>query len=632
MAGIGATIALIKAMAPKADPAVIQQAVEDYLEAHPEISVADGSITEEKLAEDVAGILDDLQDDVSDVKSAIHGVESALFADENILDMSAYASKNNSAVTNNGDGTYTFGTTDYGICSWETKVQIPAGDYKIIGIPAAGGAVGYTYISTTGSHNEAIITNATQAEISFTNQTKRTLYFGVRLNSRPSQEFTITPVFLIPEDKKLDKNMGSENAGKVLKVASDGNIEVEEDKSSVYVHGELLEKWDDIETITEQYIIPNGTVKNSSYFRLTDYIHVLPGDSVSYKNLDCRIDSGNIMAIACYDENKEFISNAGVQSNSQTTTGTYVIPANCHYIKIGDSKDMLGTFAVYEAVTQVEGIELLHRKMIGVMPTSNLIGMKIAMIGDSTYALTGGGSLSNERVSDYLAKLSNATVSNFAIGGTIMAQYRPLSDSWHYYDFVELMTAKINDDMSDQLDAGNLAGKPAHVGIAVNALNDADLSTYDILLINYGTNDFAGESPLADANNNYNTATFTGAIRTMIEMIATAYPHLHIVFNTPFWRCWPNTAEYVDDAFTHQNVYNLTLVDYIDKINEIANGEYGLPVINNLFEIGWNKFNRYDYFDDNDGTHFNILGAKEVARKTFEFLNRQGFALGELSE
>ena len=49
MAGIGATVALIKALAPKADPAVIQQAVEDYLEAHPEISVADGSITEEKL-------------------------------------------------------------------------------------------------------------------------------------------------------------------------------------------------------------------------------------------------------------------------------------------------------------------------------------------------------------------------------------------------------------------------------------------------------------------------------------------------------------------------------------------------------------------------------------------------------
>lgn len=67
MAGIGATVALIKALAPKADPAVIQQAVEDYLEAHPEISVADGSITEEKLAADVAGILEDLQTGIQNI-------------------------------------------------------------------------------------------------------------------------------------------------------------------------------------------------------------------------------------------------------------------------------------------------------------------------------------------------------------------------------------------------------------------------------------------------------------------------------------------------------------------------------------------------------------------------------------
>ena len=74
MAGIGATVALIKALAPKADPAVIQQAVEDYLEAHPEISVADGSITEEKLASDVALILSTLESDTSDLKNAIDGL------------------------------------------------------------------------------------------------------------------------------------------------------------------------------------------------------------------------------------------------------------------------------------------------------------------------------------------------------------------------------------------------------------------------------------------------------------------------------------------------------------------------------------------------------------------------------
>ena len=75
MAGIGAAVAMIEALAPKADPAVIQQAVEDYLEAHPEISVADGSITEEKLASDVALILSTMESDISDLENAIQSAD-----------------------------------------------------------------------------------------------------------------------------------------------------------------------------------------------------------------------------------------------------------------------------------------------------------------------------------------------------------------------------------------------------------------------------------------------------------------------------------------------------------------------------------------------------------------------------
>ena len=49
--GAGTTIALIKALAPKMDPAVIEQAVSDWLDDHPEATttVQDGSITEVKL-------------------------------------------------------------------------------------------------------------------------------------------------------------------------------------------------------------------------------------------------------------------------------------------------------------------------------------------------------------------------------------------------------------------------------------------------------------------------------------------------------------------------------------------------------------------------------------------------------
>lgn len=74
---LGTVIALIQAMAPKADPAVIEAAVSDWLDDHPEATttVEDGSITEEKLASDVLLTLSTLENDVSDVKTAIDGVK-----------------------------------------------------------------------------------------------------------------------------------------------------------------------------------------------------------------------------------------------------------------------------------------------------------------------------------------------------------------------------------------------------------------------------------------------------------------------------------------------------------------------------------------------------------------------------
>lgn len=56
MLNIGIVVSLIKTLAPGADPAVIEQAVSDWLDAHPEATttVEDGSITEQKLASDLA--------------------------------------------------------------------------------------------------------------------------------------------------------------------------------------------------------------------------------------------------------------------------------------------------------------------------------------------------------------------------------------------------------------------------------------------------------------------------------------------------------------------------------------------------------------------------------------------------
>lgn len=81
---LGLVMALVEE-ATGADPAVIEQAVQDWLEEHPEATttVADGSITEQKLAAAVAAKInqvsqlsdeiDDIGSDVTDLKSAFNG-------------------------------------------------------------------------------------------------------------------------------------------------------------------------------------------------------------------------------------------------------------------------------------------------------------------------------------------------------------------------------------------------------------------------------------------------------------------------------------------------------------------------------------------------------------------------------
>ena len=74
MAELGTVVALIKSMSG-ADPAVIEQAVQDWLDDHPEATttVQDGSITEAKLAQDV---LADLAE-IPELKEAIAPVEDS---------------------------------------------------------------------------------------------------------------------------------------------------------------------------------------------------------------------------------------------------------------------------------------------------------------------------------------------------------------------------------------------------------------------------------------------------------------------------------------------------------------------------------------------------------------------------
>lgn len=195
MADTGKTIGLIKALA-SVDPEVIQSSVEGWLDDHPEATttVQDGSITKQKLDQN----LQQTVDDVGDLKSAVSNAESAIFNETDALSPITF-SGTNTAVTDNGDGTYAVGTTDYGNSFFNTARTFKAGTYILFGIPFANG---YSFVTTDASHTNVIVKNDTQAPLRFTleNDTAN-CRVGLRINAKPSESFTITPYLYRLDDK-----------------------------------------------------------------------------------------------------------------------------------------------------------------------------------------------------------------------------------------------------------------------------------------------------------------------------------------------------------------------------------------------------------------------------------------------
>lgn len=133
---------------------------------------------------------DELADEVSRQKSVLDNVEAAVFSTESVYDMDEWAFNSNNAVTNNGDGTYTFGTSDYGTTLWGFSSVIPAGEYELFGSP-----VGFTLISPNTDYRNAVATNETGTTKTVTIPASDKYYVGIRLNTKPSASFVVTPSF-----------------------------------------------------------------------------------------------------------------------------------------------------------------------------------------------------------------------------------------------------------------------------------------------------------------------------------------------------------------------------------------------------------------------------------------------------
>lgn len=253
---------------------------------------------------------------------------------------------------------------------------------------------------------------------------------------------------------------------------------------------------------------------------------------------------------------------------------------------------------------------------------NRLANKKIAFMGDSIFAVAGNvGPTYNHQIPIEFANYCDGTIYNCAFGGTRMS-VRSGTDAYKYFDFPSLVDAITTNIWTEQDIEASALGFDTQLA----TLKSVDFSTLDILIVNYGRNDYGADINLDNSSDFDDTSTMAGGMRYCIDKILTAYPNLNIIFNCPYYCWWFNSnGEFESDCFTRQNKIGNLLGDYSNKIIEVCN-EYNIPYIENLKNFGWNKYNRGKYFIATDGTHFNGDGTAYCAKVIYEKLIEKGFS------
>lgn len=164
------------------DPSDIASAVDDWCDtniAQEAGYVLDSSLTMSNAAAPA--------DKVGELKSKVTALDSEVFTDIECIDASVKGGTN-TAVTSNGDGTYTVGTDDYGNNWFGSPVTLTAGKYLLF-----GSEYGFTWVNTTATHNNPVASNDTGSTKEITIPNDGSYYVGLRIPSAPAESFTIRP-------------------------------------------------------------------------------------------------------------------------------------------------------------------------------------------------------------------------------------------------------------------------------------------------------------------------------------------------------------------------------------------------------------------------------------------------------
>lgn len=321
-------------------------------------------------------------------------------------------------------------------------------------------------------------------------------------------------------------------------------------------------------TITTGFYLTNaGVAVALANHRYSDFIPVTAG--VQYYGSA----TGYVTAIRMYcfyDVNLAVIA-----GGSNVTSSTFTAPVGAAYVRVTLENTYENSFQleVGAAATayEVYAYRLKHELGIPIFATQDTSTVSSLWTGKTWATL--GDSITNANVYQVkVASMFGLTYTNFGVSGSTLC------------GSVGSATAMCQDTR-------------------INAI----ATTFDLITVLAGTNDWAQSFPLG-ATNSTDPLTFNGALNTLLSKLSTRFATKRIVMMTTTY------GEYSGGvgagwANSTVNLVGLTSLDYADAVRAACK-RWGVPCID-LSACGWNSANIATYVAD--GLHPNTTGYRRMS-------------------
>lgn len=231
----------------------------------------------------------------------------------------------------------------------------------------------------------------------------------------------------------------------------------------------------------------------------------------------------------------------------------------------------------------------------------------ILCLGDDPFSLDQGeGGLAEQ-----IAAKTNAAVYNGSFTGASIAVQNPTFQDWYSIDafsFFYVAQSIALDDFGFLKNAVAVYGYDENFLRTAEMLAALDMNTVDVICVMYDGVDYVNKRACVNPNDPYDPVTYTGALRSGIEAIQEAYPHIRIVVMSHSFCHRINENGELENG-DRVDLGNGTLSLYLQKELEVCM-DCSVSFIDNFYG-SVNEDNYPEYLRDN--IHFNDAGRELLA-------------------